>query len=75
MHLLEIALREELNKEQVGPDSHEVEWLGRVRDVCQVEHELDEELFVFALCGVELLILHTAGQLSKFDEMLSHVSR
>jgi len=41
MHLLKIALREEFDKEQICPDSHEVECLCWVRDVSQVEHELD----------------------------------
>lgn len=74
VHLFEIALLKELDEEKVAPETTKFEWLRRVRDVSQVEHELDEQFFVLALDRIELVILDTTAQLTQFHEVLRHVS-
>ena len=49
MLLFQIALLEELNEDEISPELAEVPGLCRVRYVGQVEHETDEQFFVFGL--------------------------
>ncbi len=73
VHLFKVSLCEELYKEQVTPEPAELPRLGRIRNVCQVEHELDEELFVLGLLWVELLIHDSTAQVAQLYEVLRHV--
>ena len=75
MNFLEVALREELNEEQIAPEAAQSPRLRRVRDVGQMEHELDEEFFVFALHGVEVVVDEATAQRAQLNEVLRHVRR
>ena len=78
MHLLEITLCEELHKEEVAPEAAQFPLLCRVRDVCKVEHKLNEELLILAInfVEVEITVYISYGlHLAQLDEMLSHVRR
>ena len=79
MNLLEVALSEELHEEQVAPQHAQLPLLCRVRDVSQMEHELNEKLFVLALdiakVEVATIAVYYGFDLAKFDEMLGHVCR
>ena len=73
--LLEIALHEELNKKQVRPQAAQVPRLRWVRDVCQMEHELDEEFFVLRISRVEIFVRDARADLAQLLEVLCHVCR
>ena len=76
VHLFEVTLREELNEKEVAPKTAQFPLFGRVRNVCKVEHKLNEELLILAIDFVEVEITVDIGDslnLTKFDEMLGHV--
>jgi len=66
-------LGEEFNEEQVTPEPTQFERLSGVRNVRQMEHEFDQKLFVLGVLWIEIFIAHSAAQMSKFNEMLTHV--
>ena len=48
-------------------------WFGGIGYVSQVEHELDEELFVLAISRIKVFICDSSTDLAKLNEMLGHV--
>ena len=73
--LLQIALLEEFHEDEIGPELAEVPGLRRIRDVRQVEHETDEQFFVFRFRRVKLFIPHPTIQVAELSEVLRHVRR
>lgn len=72
--LLQVALLEKLNEDEVGPQAAQVPRLRRVRDVGQVEHEADEELLIFGTHRVEVIVSHPTVQVTQLRKVLRHVS-
>lgn len=75
VHFLEVTLGEELNEQEVAPVAAQAPSLGWVRNVRQVEHELNEDLFVLRLRRVEVFVGDARADLSLLDEVLRHVGR
>ena len=40
-----------------------------------MEHEFDEELFIFGLGRIETVVVHTGAKMSQLNEMLCHIRR
>ena len=74
MHLLEVALGEELDEEEIGPEAAQVPWLCRIRNVRQVEHELDEDILACQLGRVQVFVLHARRDITQLGKVLGHVS-
>ena len=71
----EVALLEELNEDEIGPEAAQVPGFGRVGDVRQVEREFDKQLFVFDLDWIKVFVSHSAVQVAQLGEVLAHVGR
>ena len=75
VHFFEVALCEELNEKQVGPQTAQFPGFGRVGDVGEVEHKLYEKLLVCGFLGFEVLVAHTTTQVAELAEVFGHVRR
>ena len=74
MKLLEVALLEELNEKEVSPVLAEVPWLGRVRYIGQVEHDLRELVLELGVAHIEFFSEHVSTQLTNCSEVMRHIS-